>query len=153
MIQNDVAKRKQVLVIDDEPDVVSYISSILEGHQFSVQTASDANEAEAIIKENPPDLILLDLMMPGRRGIQLFNRLKKNEDTKDIPLIMVTGIKEKLNIDWKEITDNLKARKPDGFIEKPIEPLILINTVKDVLKKRGNVRGAVVDVLIIKKQV
>ena len=138
MKQSEVIERKHVLVIDDEPDLTSYISSILEGYQYSVQTANSAVEAENIIKGNTPDLILLDLMMPGRTGIQLFARLKGNAKTKDIPLIMVTGIKEKLNIDWQEIVSKLKARVPDGFVEKPIEPVHLMNVVEDVLSKKGD---------------
>ena len=139
MEQQDVVARKHVLVIDDEPDISSYIASILEGSQYSVQTANSAMEGETIIRDRRPDLILLDLMMPGRTGIQFFVRLKGNEETKDIPLIMVTGIKDKLNIDWQEIVSKLKARVPDGFVEKPIEPVHLMNVVEDVLTQTGQV--------------
>jgi len=137
MEQQDVVARKHVLVIDDEPDISSYIASILEGSQYSVQTANSAMEGETIIRNRRPDLILLDLMMPGRTGIQFFVRLKGNEETKDIPLIMVTGIKDKLNIDWQEIVSKLKARVPDGFVEKPIEPVHLMNVVEEVLTQTG----------------
>ena len=137
MEPKDVAARRHVLVIDDEPDISSYIASILEGSQYSVETANSAMEGESIIRDRRPDLILLDLMMPGRTGIQFFVRLKGNEETKDIPLIMVTGIKDKLNIDWQEIVSKLKARVPDGFVEKPIEPVHLMNVVEDVLTQTG----------------
>ena len=137
MEQQDVVARKHVLVIDDEPDISSYIASILEGSQYSVQTANSAMEGETIMRNRRPDLILLDLMMPGRTGIQFFVRLKGNDETKDIPLIMVTGIKDKLNIDWQEIVSKLKARVPDGFVEKPIEPVHLMNVVEDVLTQTG----------------
>ena len=137
MEPKDVAARRHVLVIDDEPDISSYIASILEGSQYSVETANSAMEGERIIRDRRPDLILLDLMMPGRTGIQFFVRLKGNEETKDIPLIMVTGIKDKLNIDWQEIVSKLKARVPDGFVEKPIEPVHLMNVVEDVLSQTG----------------
>jgi CheY-like chemotaxis protein len=137
MEPKDVAARRHVLVIDDEPDISSYIASILEGSQYSVETANSAMEGERVIRDRRPDLILLDLMMPGRTGIQFFVRLKGNEETKDIPLIMVTGIKDKLNIDWQEIVSKLKARVPDGFVEKPIEPVHLMNVVEDVLTQTG----------------
>jgi CheY-like chemotaxis protein len=139
MEPKDVAARRHVLVIDDEPDISSYIASILEGSQYSVETANSAMEGERVIRDRRPDLILLDLMMPGRTGIQFFVRLKGNEETKDIPLIMVTGIKDKLNIDWQEIVSKLKARVPDGFVEKPIEPVHLMNVVEDVLTQTGQV--------------
>ena len=137
MEQQNAIARKHVLVIDDEPDISSYVSSILEGSQYSVETANSAMEGERIIRDRRPDLILLDLMMPGRTGIQFFVRLKGDEETKDIPLIMVTGIKDKLNIDWQEIVSKLRARVPDGFVEKPIEPVHLMKVVEDVLAQTG----------------
>lgn len=137
MDQKERVERKQVLVIDDEPDMTSYISSILEGYQYTVRTANSAHEAEEMIGKNRPDLILLDLMMPGRTGIQLFSRLKGDERTREIPLIMVTGIKDKLNIDWRDVVSRLKARVPEGFVEKPIEPVQLMKVVEDVLSQRA----------------
>ncbi len=128
----DIDKRVAV-VIDDEPDVVRYISSILEDHGFQTVTAEEARTGEDLIRQHSPAVICLDLMMPGRTGIQLFSRLKRDEATRDIPLIMITGIKEELNIDWSEIAGGLKARKPDGFIEKPVDPVRLMRVVEDVI--------------------
>jgi len=136
-----MAETKRAVVIDDESDICSYIASILEEHGFETHTANEAVTGEKLIREDPPDLICLDLMMPGRSGIQLFIRLKKDESTMDIPLIMITGIKEKLNIDWGEIACGLRKRKPDGFIEKPIDPVRLMRIVEDVLEhKKGGVQ-------------
>lgn len=133
--------KKRVLVIDDEPDTCKYITSILVEHGFEADTANDAVTGEKLIHENAPDLICLDLMMPGRTGISLFMRLKKDEATSDIPLIMITGIKEKLNIDWGEIAGGYTKRKPDGFIEKPIDPVRLMRVIEDVLEhKKGGVQ-------------
>ncbi len=134
-----MSNKKRALVIDDEPDICAYIASILAEHGFETSTANDAGTGEDLISANPPDLICLDLMMPGRTGIQLFIHLKKDAATSDIPLLMITGIKEKLNIDWREISRGLRKRKPDGFIEKPIDPVRLMRVVEDVLehKKEG----------------
>ena len=87
----DIDKRVAV-VIDDEPDVVRYISSILEDHGFQTVTAEEARTGEDLIRQHSPAVICLDLMMPGRTGIQLFSRLKRDEATRDIPLIMISGI-------------------------------------------------------------
>ncbi|MBW2147361.1 MAG: response regulator [Deltaproteobacteria bacterium] len=127
--------KKKAVVIDDDNDMTIYLSSILEDHDFSVRTATSADEAERIILDDPPHLICLDLVMPGRTGIQLFTRLRGNEKTKHIPCIMVTGINEQLNIDWKEIVKRLKARVPDGFIEKPAEPEQFMQLVNKVMNK------------------
>jgi DNA-binding response OmpR family regulator len=125
--------QKTAVVIDDETDLTNYLSSILEENDFQVFAANDAKAGEALIREKAPSVILLDLMMPGRTGIQLFARLRGDDATKAIPLVMVTGIREQLNIDWSTIVDNLKARKPDGFVEKPIDPDKLMNVVNGVL--------------------
>ena len=121
------------VVIDDEIDLTTFIGSILEENGFTVQTANDAHTGEKLIREHSPHIILLDLMMPGRTGIQLFVKLRKDEATKDISLVMVTGIKEQLGIDWGDIVDRYKSRKPDGFVEKPIDPERLMQVVNGVL--------------------
>ena len=126
-------RKKIAVIIDDEMDMTNYLSSILEDHDFEIFTANDGKSGEMLIREKSPDIILLDIMMPGRSGAQLMAKLRGDQATKDIPLVMVTGIKDELNIDWASIADNLKARKPDGFIEKPIDAKRLMKVVNDVL--------------------
>ena len=125
--------KRTAVVIDDEVDLTTYISTILEEHDFEVRTANDAASGESLILESPPDIILIDLMMPGRSGVQLFARLRGNDLTRRIPLVMVTGIKEQMGIDWGDIVGQMKVRKPDGFIEKPVEPDKLMGVVDRVL--------------------
>jgi DNA-binding NtrC family response regulator len=134
--------KKRAVVIDDEVDLTDYISSILEENGFSVRTANDAVDGEKLIREDPPDLICLDLVMPGRTGINLFTKLKGDKELKKIPLVMITGIKEQLNIDWKDIVSRSKTRVPDGFIEKPISPVRLMRVINKVLNEehKGNVQ-------------
>lgn len=124
---------KRAVVIDDEVDLTTYISSILEGIGFEVMTANDAVSGEELVQDHQPDIILIDLMMPGRSGVQLFSRLRRNETTRSIPLVMVSGIKDQMGVDWPKLVDDLKARKPDGFVEKPIDPGSLIRVVNGVL--------------------
>jgi CheY-like chemotaxis protein len=130
--------QKTAVVIDDEVDLTAYMSAILEENGFSVHVANEATTGEALIREKMPDIVLLDLMMPGRTGIQLFSRIRRDPSTKKIPLVMVTGIKEKLGIDWGEIVDQMKVRRPDGFVEKPIEPDRLMSVVRGVLSGAGD---------------
>lgn len=126
------------VVIDDEPDLTAFISSILETNGFEVRTATDATSGEGLILEKAPDVILIDLMMPGRSGVQLFARLSKNEATKDIPLVMVTGIKDQMGVDWGEVAGQFKVRQPDGYVEKPIDPDRLMSVVRGVLSGERN---------------
>ncbi len=124
---------RTAVVIDDEVDLTTFLSSILEENDFSVRVANDAVSGEQLILESPPDIILIDLMMPGRTGIQLFTKLRANDATKNIPMVMVTGIKDQLGIDWGDIVDRYRTRKPDGFVEKPIDPDKLMKVVNGVL--------------------
>ncbi|OIP88909.1 MAG: hypothetical protein AUK24_07140 [Syntrophaceae bacterium CG2_30_49_12] len=127
--------RRRAVVIDDEEDLTTYLSAILEENGFSVRTANNAEDGERLIREDTPDLICLDLLMPGKTGINLFLRLRRREEPlKDVPLIIITGIKEQINVDWKDIVSRCKARVPDGFIEKPVTPQRLMRVVNDVLK-------------------
>ncbi len=134
---------KKAVVIDDEVDLTSYLSAILEEHGFEVRSANDARTGEDLILEETPDVILLDLMMPGRTGIQLFTRLRGNDATREIPLVMVTGIKEQTGIDWGDIVDRYRVRQPDGFIEKPIEPERLMSVIDEILSGKAKDGGVV----------
>ncbi len=126
---------RTAVVIDDEADLTAYISSILEGDGFDVRAANDARAGEDLIRAHAPDVVLIDLMMPGRSGVQLFSRLRRDPATQGIPLVMVTGIKDKMGIDWGTFADGLVARRPDGFVEKPIDPARLMAVVNGVLAR------------------
>ena len=131
---NQDKTQRTAVVIDDEEDLTTYFSSILEENGFSVRTANNARDGEKLLREAPPDLICLDLVMPGKTGINLFMRLRrKDEPLKDIPLIIITGIKEQLHVDWKDIVTRSKVRTPDGFVEKPVTPERLMRVVDNVL--------------------
>jgi CheY-like chemotaxis protein len=131
--KGDDMSARTAVVIDDEVDLTNYMSSILEEHGFVVHTANDAAEGEVLVREKTPDIVLIDLMMPGRSGVQLLARLRRNEATKGIPLVMVTGIKDKMGIDWGKAADEFKSRTPDGFLEKPIDEERLMKVVEGVL--------------------
>ncbi|MEW5984182.1 MAG: response regulator [Acidobacteriota bacterium] len=131
-----MAALKKAVVIDDEPDLTAFISSILEDNDFVVETANDAVTGEELVRTTAPDIVLIDLMMPGRSGVQLFIRLRRDHATSRIPVVMVTGIKEKMGIDWRETVDWLKVHKPDGFFEKPVDPDRLMAVIGEALAAR-----------------
>ena len=81
----------QVLVVDDEPDHVELISKILKGEGYRIEKAYDGEKALESVKHSKPDLIILDLMMPNVSGFDVIDHLKAGEDTKEIPIIVVTG--------------------------------------------------------------
>ncbi len=82
---------KKILVVDDEPDVREFLSSLLEDAGYEVRTAEDGMRAMDLIKDQTPDLILLDLMMPEETGTGLYRKLHDKKDFRDIPVIVISA--------------------------------------------------------------
>ncbi|MEJ5375925.1 MAG: response regulator [bacterium] len=124
---------KKILVIDDEPDMVTFYSTVLEEKGYSVSGVNSAQEGLEFLKSTRPDLILLDLIMPDKTGINLFRDLKKDERYKDIPVVLITGIKEVMGGDHKKFFEGLRTRVPAAYLEKPVDPKALVKTVGNIL--------------------
>ena len=128
-------EKKTILVVDDEPDVLLFLRTVLEDAGFEVMTAENGKHALERIKEQKPDLISLDLVMPRMRGITLIKYLQQNPEWDSIPVIVVTAhARDDLG---KEDFLKLKAEKalhaPHAYIEKPIVPSKYIEMVKEKL--------------------
>ncbi|OQX64695.1 MAG: two-component system response regulator [Chloroflexi bacterium] len=119
---------KNILCIEDEPEMIDLIRLILNRHGFDVQGADGGREGLEMVKKSPPDLILLDLMMPDIDGWEVYQQIKANEKTKDIPVIVVTAKAQ--NID-KVL--GLHIAKVDDYISKPFSPNALLKSVQRVL--------------------
>ena len=137
-------KDRLVLVVDDDPEVIDYISAILDDHQMKAMSASNGKEAMRRVRESKPDIILLDLMMPKQSGLGFFNELKKNEGYKNIPVIVVSGASKMTGVDMKsyiydkEISERKQKivgidAKPEAYVEKPVDPEKLIATIQKFL--------------------
>ena len=117
--------KKRVLVVDDEQDVVLYLRAALSNAGLEVQSAGDADGAVAQLVESRPDLICLDLLMPGRTGLSLYRELRSHPHWREIPVLIVSGLGME-----KEIAPRLKGVKPpEGYLEKPIELDSFLETV------------------------
>ena len=122
---------RTVLVVDDEEDVREYLAVILEDAGFDVNTAVDGEDALAKVRENPPDLISLDLVMPKKSGIKFLYEMKHHKDWRKIPVIIVTAhAHDDLG---KQDFDNALAGKglvaPGGYLEKPVQPEAYVRMV------------------------
>jgi CheY-like chemotaxis protein len=130
--------RKSILIIDDDPDVVLYLSTLLEDHGYKALSAADGLEGFSRARAERPDLILLDLMMPAKSGISLLADLKKDQTLREIPVIMVTGVSGETGIGIESflqalIDDGVCERpEPAGFLEKPVRPEQLLGMIKEV---------------------
>ena len=87
-----------ILVVDDERAIRDMVCMALVQENFQCSEASDAHKAETLIKQNPPQLILLDWMMPGISGIDFARKLRRNPETENIPIIMLTAQTEEDNV-------------------------------------------------------
>lgn len=126
---------KTILVVDDEPDVVIYLKTILEDAGFRVVTASDGNEALEQVKRQKPDFISLDLVMPQKSGIRFFYELRHNKEWSRIPVIIVTAHAqdEKIKGDIEGMLAERTIIGPRTYLEKPIKPHDYVELVKKEL--------------------
>jgi len=124
---------KKVLVVDDDPDVRSFVMTVLDENQYMPLVAQDGVEAFEMIEKDPPDLVILDVLMPRGSGIRLYHKLKTTEQYKRIPIIMFTGITLNSFLKSQKVLDEFKGEEvpePDIYLEKPVDPEELAAAVK-----------------------
>ena len=112
---------KQILVVDDEPDITTYLSSFLEDNGYTVLCAEDATVALSLLECYVPDLILVDVMMPGRSGLDFLVTVRRDPRLGNIPLLLVTGNDRVLEDACRSYLRNHEGvRGPDAFLPKPV---------------------------------
>jgi len=122
-----MASKKKVLIVDDEEDILTYLSTLLEDNGYDTLLARDGEEAWRQVEMNPPDLITLDISMPEKSGIKFYRDVKANDQWKKIPIIIVTGISE----DFKRfISTRQQVPPPEGYLSKPINPEEILALIK-----------------------
>lgn len=126
-------EKQLVLVVDDDPDLVESVSMKLESENFKVTKAYDGVEAWDKIKEERPDLIILDVMMPRKNGYELCDELKNSGEYKDITVVLLTAVADAVTSTSFTHMDG-KTTLADDFIPKPIELDRLMEMVKENLE-------------------
>lgn len=121
--------KKRILLVDDEPDLLSMVKLRLEANGYEVITASDGNTAYEKAKSETPDLIILDLMLPGIDGYQVCRLLKFDERYRSIPIIMLTALSQKEDKEWGQKVG------ADYYLTKPFEPNELLDKIKELLNR------------------
>lgn len=127
-MSNQSAKR--ILCVEDEPEMIDLIRLILGRRGFDVKGATGGKEGLRMVREELPDLVLLDLMMPDMDGWEVYQQMKADEKTRDIPVIVVTAKAQ--NIDR---VLGIHIAKVDDYITKPFSPQDLLNSVEKVLSQ------------------
>lgn len=127
----------KILIVDDDPDMRLAISSVLKSRSYEVIEARDGEEALSKLKEEKPDLMVLDLLMPRMDGFAVVKELKNaQEGYPNIPILIVSSIREEASHRRYELEVGHKL-DVDEYIEKPIEPFILLKRVQMLLSKGG----------------
>jgi two-component system alkaline phosphatase synthesis response regulator PhoP len=127
-LENENEKPPVVLVVDDNEQNLELIQVYLEDLDYETVPAYDGQQALDIVAQNPPDLILLDIMMPKMSGFEVCKRVKNDPKTSDIPIIMITALHE-----FGDIERAIDAGT-DDFLSKPVNRLELTTRVKTMLK-------------------
>ncbi|MHC4571392.1 MAG: response regulator [Planctomycetota bacterium] len=127
----------KILVVDDDQDIRESLQSILEGRQYTVFTAADRTEGMEKIKAEKPDLIILDVMMSSwLDGLDMSKELKKDPKFKDMPILMLTGVKGRTGMDFRPKANGPDWCSVDAYMDKPVEPDILLAEVEKLLSQK-----------------
>ena len=127
-----------ILIVDDDLDLTKALQTILESQQYTVVTAVDGKEGMEKIKTDEPDLVILDVMMSTwQDGFEMSRELKKDPKFKDIPILMLTALKDRTGIDFKSTAGDPTWLPVDEFLDKPVEPKTLLAEVEKLLSKKA----------------
>lgn len=121
---------KTILVVDDEPDTRTYLTTVLEDNGFATVAAADGAEALKKVEESRPDLIALDISMPEKSGVAVYRTLKEDDGLKSIPVIIITGVSDDFE---KFISTRRQVPPPEGYISKPVDVEELLGKVNELL--------------------
>ncbi|MGD9732206.1 MAG: response regulator transcription factor [Desulfamplus sp.] len=124
-----MSEKKRILVVDDEPDFASIVQSNLKREGFDVDVAYDGNEAIEKVKANPPDAIVLDVMMPEKDGYEVCAELKHSDKFKDIPIIMLTAVADHVGSTRYSHADGM-SMEADDYLPKPASAEEITKSVK-----------------------
>jgi CheY-like chemotaxis protein len=130
------AAPKTILIVDDEPDIVSYLEMILQDNGFATLVAVDGNEALEAVRREKPDLVTLDISMPEASGTRFYKEVRTDPELKGIPIFIVTGVTG-LGGDEHAYEKFISTRRlvppPEGYFPKPIEREEFLKAVKALL--------------------
>ena len=127
---------KNVLVVDDDPDVRLFSVTVLEENGYTPLEAANGEEGLKMIKEEKPDLVILDILMPRQSGIRLYRELKTDKALKKVQVIILSGIAKKTFLrSQKALTEfgGEEVPEPKVYLEKPVEPEVLAEEIKKIL--------------------
>ncbi len=125
-------EKKKILIVDDEEDILFYFESLFQDNGYDTIIAENGAEGFELAKSEKPDLITLDITMPGQSGIRTFCQYKSDPDLKDIPVVIITAADDSMRSFLKE---HSKHSSPEDFLTKPVDTKELLNRINDILSR------------------
>ncbi|MFH2037783.1 MAG: response regulator [Candidatus Zixiibacteriota bacterium] len=123
----------KILIIDDEADVVKYLSMVLKANQFEPIAINNAATAMESARKERPALISLDIMMPRETGISFYKKLKSDKALANIPVIIVSGVIQSEKFDFRSYVKDKTIPPPECYMEKPIDVDKYIKTINKLI--------------------
>lgn len=128
---------EKILIIDDDPDIVEAMRVVLESRNYRVTSAKNGEEGLGKARADKPDLVILDVMMEtSDKGFDVARQIKWDKGCKDIPIIMLTAIKERTGLDFKKEAGDETWLPVDAYCDKPLKPDELISKVETLVRKK-----------------
>lgn len=124
----------KILLVDDDPDFVEATRTVLESMPYEVIVAYDGEEGLAKARQERPDLILLDIIMPTQDGFHVCEKLKSDPELWDIPVIMITSLSQRIGETTYSVHDGMML-EADDFIDKPVRPAELLARIARLLRR------------------
>lgn len=124
--------KKRILVVDDEPDFVAMMKELLVDEGYEIEVAYNGVEAINKVKSNPPDVILLDVMMPEKDGYQVCSELKQDDQHADIPVILLTAVADSVSTTGFSHFQGIN-QEADDFLTKTASPDEILSSIESVL--------------------
>jgi CheY-like chemotaxis protein len=149
-----MSEQKEILIVEDEEENVIFLAQIVEDHGYRFRIARNGKSAIAALGEKRPDMVLLDIMMPRKSGVHVYNEMKKEPTLAEIPIIIITGASQATGVNVKTgehdpkesygddlarelgsmLYEKVKDLKADALMEKPIEPQLLVEKIRALLE-------------------
>lgn len=127
---------RTILIIDDEPDIVMYLKLLLENHGYTVITASDGQEGLDRARSDHPDLVCLDIMMPRKTGVALYQEIKTDPGLKSIPCVIISAYESAYTFKgqaFRRLVQDKSIPEPLKFFEKPIDIPVFLDFIDETL--------------------
>ncbi|MCP5049657.1 MAG: response regulator [bacterium] len=118
--------KREILVIDDEPEILELLKEFLEGHQFKVRVAADGIEGQACLEEKLPGIAIIDLLLPGEHGLTLVEKIKEKYF---LPVLLISSIYSR-----EEIKTFMEEHYVEAFFEKPLDLPVMLAKIEEIIK-------------------